>query len=250
VKFSRNRGRHKDEDAPRHAARRRERDEFGVEPAASAPKATTGPYDVADAPEDVARVDLGSLQIPAIEGVDVGVQVDKGGQVMHVVLVYGDSKLELGAFAAPRSESIWDEIRADIRAQLAGDNAHPTELDGEYGVELTARVRTEDGPVDLRFVGVDGPRWMVRGVYQGAAAVDPQAAGPLAECLRGLVVDRGVEAMPVRDPLPLRIPKGDAGVVEAEADSPAAGRSAGASPGGGGRTARKPKSSTRSRRRG
>jgi hypothetical protein len=60
---------------------------------------------------------------------------------------------------------------------------------------------------DLRFVGIDGPRWLVRAVYQGRAAVDPQAAAPLTACLQGVVVERGREAMPVREALPLRLPR-------------------------------------------
>jgi hypothetical protein len=110
-------------------------------------------------------------------------------------------------FAAPRSDDIWDEVRAEIRKSLFDDGVAAEEIDGEYGMELRARVRTPDGLTDLRFVGVDGPRWMVRGVYQGAAAVDPDRAGALVECLHGLVVDRGHEAKPVREPLPLRLPR-------------------------------------------
>ncbi|EEP74143.1 LOW QUALITY PROTEIN: hypothetical protein MCAG_04470, partial [Micromonospora sp. ATCC 39149] len=107
----------------------------------------------------------------------------------------------------PRSEGIWDEVREEIRQSLFNDGAAAQEAQGEYGPELHARVRTPDGLTDLRFVGIDGPRWMVRGVYQGAAATDPAAAGPLRECLDGLVVDRGQEAKPVREPLPLRLPR-------------------------------------------
>jgi hypothetical protein len=51
---------------------------------------------------------------------------------------------------------------------------------------------------------------MVRGLFQGPAATDPDAAGILMECLYGLVVDRGLEAKPVREPLPLRLPRGAA----------------------------------------
>lgn len=98
-------------------------------------------------------------------------------------------------------------MREEIRQSLFADGAAAQEVEGEYGTELHARVRTPDGLTDLRFVGIDGPRWMVRGVYQGAAATDPVAAGPLAECLDGLVVDRGQEAKPVREPLPLRLPR-------------------------------------------
>ncbi|MFC8848377.1 MULTISPECIES: DUF3710 domain-containing protein [unclassified Micromonospora] len=166
-----------------------------------------GPYDVAEAPDGVQRLDLGSLHIPAVADVEVRVQADPEGVIQQVVLVHGQSALQLGVFAAPRSEGIWDEVREEIRQSLFNDGAAAQEAQGEYGPELHARVRTPDGLTDLRFVGIDGPRWMVRGVYQGAAATDPAAAGPLRECLDGLVVDRGQEAKPVREPLPLRLPR-------------------------------------------
>ncbi|SCL31142.1 Protein of unknown function [Micromonospora nigra] len=174
---------------------------------ATAAAPARGPYDVSEAPGGVQRLDLGSLQIPAVADVEVRVQADPQGVVQQVVLVHGPNALQLGVFAAPRSEGIWDEVREEIRQSLLGDGAAAQEVDGEYGIELHARVRTQDGPTDLRFVGVDGPRWMVRGVFQGAAATDPAAAGPLAQCLEGLVVDRGQEAKPVREPLPLRLPR-------------------------------------------
>ncbi|MFE9202995.1 DUF3710 domain-containing protein [Micromonospora sp. NPDC007230] len=172
----------------------------------TASAASRGPYDVSEAP-DAPRLDLGSLQIPAVPDVEVRVQADPQGVIQQVVLVHGDNALQLGVFAAPRSEGIWDEVREEIRQSLYNDGAAAQEVQGEYGTELKARVRTPDGLTDLRFVGIDGPRWMVRGVYQGEAANNPAIAGPLAACLDGLVVDRGQEAKPVREPLPLRLPR-------------------------------------------
>ncbi len=181
-----------------------------------------GPYDVSAAPAGVQRLDLGSLQIPAIPDVEVRVQADQQGVIQQVVLVHGQNALQLGVFAAPRSEGIWDEVREEIRQSLFNDGAAAQEVAGEYGTELRARVRTPDGITDLRFVGIDGPRWMVRGVYQGEAANDPAAAGPLATCLEGLVVDRGQEAKPVREPLPLRLPREVADQAEPGEGVPAA----------------------------
>jgi hypothetical protein len=167
-----------------------------------------GPYDAHLAPDDdVERLDLGSLRIPAIEGVEVRVQADPDGTIQQVVLVHEESALQLGVFAAPKSEGIWREVREEILESMAADGVQAQETDGEYGVELHARADTPQGPVALRFVGVDGPRWMVRAVFQGAAAVDPAHEGPLAECLHGVIVDRGTDARPVREPLPLRLPK-------------------------------------------
>ena len=212
-------------DEPRRSGRRAAE---GAEPDEAARRPDEGPYDIADAPTDRQRVDLGSLQIPVVEGVEVRVQANSDGVIQQVVLAHGESALQLGAFAAPRSEGIWDEVRADIRKSLSTDGVTAEEAPGVYGTELRARVRTPEGLTDVRFIGVDGPRWMLRAVYQGRAAADPQAEGPLGECLRGLVVDRGRDAMPVTEALPLRLPKEIADQARAQAE--AAGPEAQAAP--------------------
>jgi hypothetical protein len=171
------------------------------------PPPDRGPWDASHAPDDVQRLDLGSLQIPAVDGVEVRVQANPDGAVEQIVLVDGESALQLGVFAAPRSEGIWNEVRAEIAGAMTSDGVAPREIDGPYGVELAARVNTPEGPADVRFVGVDGPRWMVRALYQGAAAADPSREGRLGEVLSGLVVVRDNEARPVREALPLRLPK-------------------------------------------
>lgn len=176
-------------------------------PTETAPGATTGPYDVSDAPDGVQRLDLGSMRIPAVPGVEVRVQAGPEGVVQQVVLGEGPSTLQLIVVAAPRSEGIWDEVREEVGASLRGQGAQLQEGEGPYGVELLARVPTPNGPVDLRIAGVDGPRWMVQAVFQGPVATTPASAPLLGECLRGLVVDRGNEAKPVKEPLPLRLPK-------------------------------------------
>jgi hypothetical protein len=187
-----------------------------------APAPDRGPYDAEHAPVGVQRLDFGSLQIPAVEGVEVRVQANPDGAVEVIVLVEGESALQLGVFAAPRTEGIWDEVRAEIVAAMAADGVGSAEIDGPYGVELTARVQTPDGPADVRFVGVDRPRWMVRALYQGPAAADPGHAGVLAQCLEGLVVVRDDEARPPREPLPLRLPKEMAEQAHLQAEEQAA----------------------------
>ena len=166
-----------------------------------------GPYDVSEAPKDtMSRLDLGALHIPTVAGVDIQLEAASSGEIQRVQLTYGGSRLQLGAFAAPRTEGIWDEVRAELRASLVGGGAKLAEVQGDYGPELQARLGGGQGVVEVRHVGIDGPRWFVHGVYVGAAAVDPDQAGPLREALRGLVVERGIEARPVKEPLPLRLP--------------------------------------------
>jgi uncharacterized protein DUF3710 len=167
-----------------------------------------GPYDVKHAPAGVARLDLGSLQIPAVEGVEVRVQASPDGVIEHVVLVSGAGAVEFGAFAAPRSEGIWDEVREEMVKEMAAANITAREVDGTYGREVVARLPDPQGQlVDVRYVGVDGPRWFVKATFQGPVAVDMAQAPVLAECLEGLVVVRDDEPRPVREPLPMRLPQ-------------------------------------------
>jgi hypothetical protein len=58
----------------------------------------------------------------------------------------------------------------------------------------------------VRFVGVDGPRWFVRGLFSGAAARETAAAAPLEAVLRACVVVRGSDPMAPGDPLGLHVP--------------------------------------------
>ena len=191
------------DDTPRSAALARS---MAGEPEPAAPE--RGPYDVRHAPPGVDRIDFGSMQIPRFDDVEVRMQANpQDGTVEVIVLVHGDSALQVGVFAAPRTEGIWDEVREEIAAGVAAGGVRPKEIQGPYGVELTARVQTPDGPADVRFVGVDGPRWLVRALYQGPAAADPAYSGVLAQCLEGLVVVRDQEARPPREPLPLHLPK-------------------------------------------
>ena len=185
-----------------------------IEPAQAV--SVNGPWDVAEAPDDeVARLDLGSLQVPTLPDVEIRVEADPDGEVSAVLLVHGESGVQLGAFAAPRTEGIWPEVRAEIGEGIVADGGTILEEEGEFGTELLAKVSTPDGPQSVRFVGVNGPRWFLRAVFTGAAASDPEAEGVLTESLRNVVVVRGTDPLPVRDPLPLRLPRE---IVEQQAE--------------------------------
>lgn len=168
---------------------------------------TEGPFDVADAPDDeLRRIDLGAIRLPLPKGVGFQAQTDAKGNISQVVLTTGSSALQLLVRAAPRTEGIWGEMREEFSGQITGQGGEVEEVEGRWGTELLARVSAKKGTNTVRFVGIDGPRWFVQGTFQGARATDEDAAPELDEALRSLVVDRGNLAMPVREPLPLKLP--------------------------------------------
>jgi len=171
-----------------------------------------GPWDVTDAPElDAPRLDLGAVQVPVADGMEVRVDV-QDELVVAATMVDGHSMLQIHAFAAPRSSGLWDEVRDEIAGSLRESGGEATDDHGPFGTELKARIPVEApgaGPSlqPARFIGVDGPRWFLRGMMTGPAATDPVQAKRLEEIFRGTVVVRGGEAMAPRELLPLRLPR-------------------------------------------
>jgi hypothetical protein len=91
-----------------------------------------------------------------------------------------------------------------------GVTANP--VDGPFGLELRADLPVEgadgkpQGVQPVRFLGVDGPRWFLRAVITGPGAADAGRAQAVHELLRQVVVDRGGDAAPPRELLPLQVP--------------------------------------------
>jgi hypothetical protein len=190
---------------------------------------TSGPWDEADAPDDgVARIDLGSLRLPAVPGMELRVDVNAQQKVIGATLRAGESLLQVSAFAAPRAGGIWDDVRADLARSASGQGGRLQEVEGPFGPELAGSVlatppaqpgQPAPKPVrrGARFLGVDGPRWFLRGMVSGPAAESPEAAAQLEEAFRQIVVVRGHDPMPVREQLPLTLPPQAAAQVAAQA---------------------------------
>lgn len=173
---------------------------------------TTGPYDVKDVPDDdVDRVDLGALRLPVVKGIDIQAEADSEGRVSTVRLVRKGTQMQVGVFAAPRAEGIWDEIREEISTSMTEGGGSAAEHDDDrFGTELRGELAGARGAnTPVRFIGVDGPRWFVRAMIVGPGATDETAAAPLLEVFADTVVVRGRDPLPVREPVPLHLPKAD-----------------------------------------
>ena len=188
----------------------------GGAPRAAPPGRTSGPWDVSDVDDPAAngRVSMGGMWIPMAEGLEVRVEADQEtGHVLAVTLVLDDGALQLQPFAAPRHEGIWDEVRAEIRTGITRDGGTADEVEGPLGMELRTKVqvRAQDGKSGVepaRFLGVDGPRWFLRGVLTGRPAAQPGTDEALIALFRDVVVVRGAGPMAPREPIPLALPDG------------------------------------------
>jgi Protein of unknown function (DUF3710) len=170
-----------------------------------------GPWDAAEPFPERERVDLGSLRVPV--GPDYEIQLFMGPEHgAWVTARRGESELQMQAFAASRSDALWDDVRAEIAAEVQGAGGTSAEVDGTFGVALVAEVPVQPGQPEtgmrtVRFVGVDGPRWFLRGLFGGPAAEVNSADAYLLEAVfRDVVVSRGDHPVPPRDLLELRLP--------------------------------------------
>jgi hypothetical protein len=198
---------------------------------------SSGPYDIGEvedieSTEESPKIDLGSLILTAVPGSELRLQVaEETGEIVSAMLVIEtiveppasanqkpqtySSALELGAYAAPRSGGLWAELRDEIsrNATEAGGTASLGE--GPFGVELRRLipVTTPDGDEGYqpsRMWVAEGPRWLLRGIVYGQAAIEDDAESAVVTdvlfAFRQVIVRRGDEAMAPGDLLPLTMP--------------------------------------------
>jgi hypothetical protein len=180
-----------------------------------------GPWDLTEVDLDLeplpgrARIDLGSMIITGFGGAELRLQVaEETQQIVSAMLIKGDSALELGAYAAPRSGGLWPELREEIIEAATDAGGSAAVVEGPFGVELRRLlpVTTPDGEQGYqpsRMWVVEGPRWLLRGILYGQAALEEGLEPPVADLLtafREVIVRRGEEAKAPGDLLPLTIP--------------------------------------------
>ncbi|MFC3997768.1 DUF3710 domain-containing protein [Nocardiopsis sediminis] len=196
-----------------------------------------GPWDVSEDAPDVRRMDLGAIRVPVQPGTEIQVNVAnqrgqggnrRGQQIIGVTLIQGNSALQIQPFAAPKSSGLWDDLRGELREQVTGQGGKVEDFDGAFGAELRAVVPVEGRKNEqghqlgqrVRFIGVDGPRWVLRGVVRGDAAVKPEAMAALDALFQNVIVVRGDSPVPPRDLLEITVPP------EVQKSMAAAGRTA------------------------
>jgi Protein of unknown function (DUF3710) len=186
-----------------------------------------GPFDVEDfddpATAALGRLDLGSVLIPMPEAGQVQVELTEGGVPSAVWVVTPNGRFTIAAYAAPKTAGLWREVATELADSLRKDVPEVRIEDGAWGREVIGVSQPEPNqPAGVvRFIGVDGYRWMIRCVVNGpqdkVAALADEARNALADT----VVRRGDTPLPVRTPLPVQLPEPMAAQLRAAAEQAA-----------------------------
>ncbi|MGB9307798.1 MAG: DUF3710 domain-containing protein [Mycobacterium sp.] len=165
-----------------------------------------GPFDIEDFDDpsvaELARLDLGSVLIPLPAGGQVQVELTETGVPNAVWVVTPNGRFTIAAYAAPKTAGLWREVAGELADSLRKDSAKVSVKDGPWGREV---VGTASGVV--RFIGVDGYRWMIRCVVNGPHETIDALTNEAREALTDTVVRRGETPLPVRTPLPVQLPE-------------------------------------------
>jgi hypothetical protein len=168
-----------------------------------------GPFDIEDFDDQavaiVGRHDLGAVLIPENEAAELAVEVNQQGVPTMAWMVTANGRYNVTAYAAPKAGSLWREVVTEVADSLRKESAEVSIQDGPWGREVVGLMTNGPEPVVMRFIGVDGYRWMVRGAAVGSPDNAEAIARDLRSALSDTVVRRGDTPQPVRNMLPLQL---------------------------------------------
>jgi hypothetical protein len=192
-----------------------------------------GPFDIEDFEDasvaTVGRLDLGSVLIPLPEAGQVQVELSQQGVPSAVWVVTPNGRFTIAAYAAPKTAGLWREVSSELADSLRKDVPQVSIQDGPWGREVVGtatggQAQGQSGVV--RFIGVDGYRWMIRCVVNGPQENIDALADEARNALADTVVRRGDTPLPVRTPLTVELPEPMQKQLQAAAEQAAAQQAA------------------------
>src|SRR5262245_45916672 len=186
-----------------------------------------GPFDI-DAFDDqstaaLGRLDLGSVLIPMPEAGQVQVELTEMGVPSAVWVVTPNGRFTIAAYAAPKTSGLWRDVASELADSLRKDVPKVGIEDGPWGREVVGVSNAEQGQPSgvVRFIGIDGYRWMIRCVVNGPQDKIAPLAAEARDALADTVVRRGDTPLPVRTPLQVQLPEPMAAQLRAAAEQAA-----------------------------
>ncbi|HUO40325.1 MAG TPA: DUF3710 domain-containing protein [Mycobacterium sp.] len=179
-----------------------------------------GPFDIEDfddpAQAEVGRLDLGSVLIPVPETGQLQVELTETGIPSAIWVVTPNGRFTIAAYAAPKTARLWRDVASELAEALRKDSAKVSIEEGPWGREVVG-----SGANTVRFIGVDGYRWMIRCVVNGAPETMEALGEEARAALSETVVRRGETPLPVRTPLQVQLPEPMAAQLRAAAEQAA-----------------------------
>ena len=185
-------------------------DNYGTTKSGPIDRLTAGPFDITELIQVRPSIDFGSIQLPMRDDVVYKLEVEEASnKVVALTVEHKGSTLQLQAFSAPGTVGVWHEIRAALEQSITAQNGRTESVIGPLGPELNAQIPNPDGGFRLaKFIGVDGPKWFLRGVITGLALGDTLSMTHMIDIFRSVAVVRGISPMPPKELLELTAPAG------------------------------------------
>ena len=171
---------------------------------------SAGPFDITELVQVRPSIDFGAIQLPLRDDVVYKLEVEEAtSKIVALTVEHNGSALQLQAFSAPASDGVWHEIRSSLEQSILAQNGRTEQVVGPLGPELNAQIPNVDGGFRLaKFIGVDGPKWFLRGVISGLALGDVLSMSHVIDIFRSVAVIRGSQPMPPKELLELVAPAG------------------------------------------
>lgn len=170
----------------------------------------SGPFDLTEVNIQGDVIDFGAIIIPnQFPDLTIRVEVEEGtSRGVALTLEQGGSALQLSLFAAPKSGGVLSEVLDQLETTFREHGASLDRSNHIFGETLRVeRVGSGDSK-PMRFIGVDGPRWFLRGVVTGEAVDDTTEAIVIENIMKSVVINRGEEPLPPRELIALTLPQG------------------------------------------
>jgi hypothetical protein len=179
-----------------------------------ADRSINGPFDVSELGLLTPYLDFGSLRVTPSQDVIIRADIeDLSKRVVSLTLETDGHRLQLQAFAATKTEGLWEPTITALQEGVNKQGGIAELVTGIFGPELRTKLSVEENGVKLmresRFVGVDGPRWFLRGVMTGPEVYAQDRYLKLCNLFRSVAVNRGDTPMPPGELLPITLPTGN-----------------------------------------
>jgi Protein of unknown function (DUF3710) len=173
-------------------------------------RAELGPFDSSEVELPTGFLDFGAVRLVPEPSVGIRLEVEEAtGRVVALTLDAADSVIQVSVFAASKHEGIWGDVLAQLTSSIEASGGSAIPYLGQLGPGLDAQVVQADGKLKpIRFIGVDGPRWFIRGSITGAALSEIASGTEIEDIFRSLVIHRGDSPMPPKEPLEIVVPSG------------------------------------------